>query len=215
MKDYDTYLFDWDGTIVRSFEVWLKFFREILAKYGAEASDKAIVRQIFGRAEAGLMEFGVPEADLDEVFRKLDGDVVREMLQAPFYPGIRELLGKLHQDGKQTALVTASVRSVINGLVDAHGLHGAFDIIVTGDEVKEKKPDPEGILFTLAALGADKDRAVMLGDSEKDILAAHNAGIDSILFFPPEHDLFHDLKQLQADKPTRTIHSWQELTDAR
>ena len=51
----------------------------------------------------------------------------------------------------------------------------------------------------------------MLGDSEKDVRAAHNAGIDSILFFPPEHNDYYSLEELAADKPTHIIHSWREL----
>jgi HAD superfamily hydrolase (TIGR01549 family) len=212
MKDYDAYLFDWDGTVAQSLAVWLAIISDILKSYGADVDDKQIVRQVFGRPR-GFVELGVPEEDLKTVFRGLDKRARIELPRAPLYPAMRDLLERLQQKGKQTGLITATVRSVITKTVDTHGLHNAFTVIVTGDEVKEHKPDPEGILYVLKQLGVSKGRAVMMGDSEKDILAAHNAGIDSLLFYPPEHEPFHNLRQLQTDKPTYTIHSWQELVD--
>lgn len=47
-----------------------------------------------------------------------------------------------------------------------------------------------------------------------DITPAHHAGIDSVLFFPPEHESFHTFAELQADKPTHTIRAWQEQVSA-
>ena len=213
MKVYDAYLFDWDGTIAQSLGVWLPLVRELLASYHIELSDKDIVRKIFGRARVGLPEVGVPEADLPEFFRKLDAQAAVRIPQAPLYPGIAELFAVLRSHGKKLAVITATIRPVMRPVLKSHGLEQTFDVVVTGNDIQNHKPDPEGVLIALSALGTPKDHAVMLGDSEKDILAGRNAGIDSILFYPPEHELFHNLAELQADKPTYTIHSWQELTD--
>jgi len=212
MKDYDAYLFDWDGTIARSLTVWLSLVTEILKSYGIEANDKTIVRTVFGRAAQGLVELGVPESDLDTIFRNLDAKASQQLPIAPLYPDVQELFGVLLSQGKKLAVITATVRPVMKVVLKNHGLQDLFDVTVTGDEVQAHKPDPEGVLYALDRLGIPKERAVMCGDSEKDIGAAHNAGIDSVLFYPPEHEAFHTLQELTGYKPTYVIHSWQELT---
>jgi HAD superfamily hydrolase (TIGR01509 family) len=212
MKDYDAYLFDWDGTIASSLAVWLSIVKnEILQPYGIVAHDKTIVRTVFGRAAAGLVELGVPESDLGTVFQNMDVAATTQLPLVPLYDGIRELLDRLSSKGKKLAVITATVRPTMTTVLKNCGLEDIFDITVTGDEVRAHKPDPEGILYVLDHLGIKQERAVMLGDSEKDIGAAHNAGIDSILFYPPQHEAFHTLKELTSYGPTQTIHSWREL----
>jgi HAD superfamily hydrolase (TIGR01509 family) len=213
VKEYDAYLFDWDGTVAQTLGAWLKIAKETFSGYGIQAGDKDIVRLVFGRARAGLLELGIPEEDFEGIFKGWTTAAQREMPQVPLYPGMPQVLAACKLRGKKLAVITATIRPVTQKVLDGHGLNDAFDVVVTGDEVRAHKPDPEGILFVLDHLGVPKHRAVMFGDSEKDILAAHNAGIDSVLFYPPEHKVFHTLAELQADKPTYTIHAWKELLD--
>jgi phosphoglycolate phosphatase-like HAD superfamily hydrolase len=63
----------------------------------------------------------------------------------------------------------------------------------------------------LAEMGGLKRQAVMVGDSDKDIRAAHNAGIDSILFYPIEHQSFYDVNTLRSYTPKFIVHSFVEL----
>ncbi|HEV2403072.1 MAG TPA: HAD-IA family hydrolase [Candidatus Saccharimonadales bacterium] len=72
-------------------------------------------------------------------------------------------------------------------------LDDAFGAIVAGGEVKDK-PDTEGFLLVLRRLGVAKDRAVEIGDSARDVKAAHSAGIDSVLFYPPAHNVYHAIR---------------------
>jgi HAD superfamily hydrolase (TIGR01509 family) len=211
MKHYDAYLFDWDGTVAQTLAVWIPIVRKTLRTYGIEADDKEIVLKIMGRAIAALPELGVPQADLPAVFAEWDRVAVEQIPQAPFYPDVLDVLRLLKTHGKRTAIITATIGNTMQVVLDAHNLHDMFDVVVTGNDVTAHKPDPEGILMALARLGVAKDRAVMLGDSEKDILAAHNAGIDSVLFFPRDNEAFHTLGELAAHKPTYIIHSWREL----
>lgn len=213
MKGYDAYLFDMDGTVSQTLLVWLEIVQATLAHYNIVADQKVIVRKVFGNAKNGLSELGVPDYDLPEVFKEWDKRAAEQMRTMKLYPDVDRVLAHLKQSGKKLALITATVRPTVEVILTATGLQGAFDVIVTGDEISAHKPDPEGILRALDELGVVKERAVMLGDSEKDIRAAHNAEIDSVLFYPPEHDDFHSLDELQADSPTYTIRTWQEMLE--
>ena len=213
MKNYDAYLFDWDGTIGQTLHAWLEIKKRTLATYHISLSDKQIVQKMFGRGSAGLADVGIPEKDFQKIFRIWDAEAKAQMLHAPLYPGVRELLALLRQRGKKLAVITSTIRPTLQQALDTHNLHDAFDVTITGDEVRTLKPHPEGILAALAQLGVPGNRALMVGDSEKDILAAHNAGIDSLLYYPPEHKIFHDLAHLQASNPTYTTQSWNELVN--
>ena len=53
----------------------------------------------------------------------------------------------------------------------------------------------------------------MIGDTEKDVGAANNAGIDSILFFPPEHKRFYDIDKLKKHKPTHIVSDFRHIIE--
>lgn len=211
MEDYDVYLFDWDGTVSQTLDTWLAIFRAAYEPYNVQATDKEIVRQCFGRVRQGSLDLGIPEDKMDDVLAALRESGNKRIPAAPLYPDVAEVLRTLKKQGKQLALITATMREIITQTLAHHNLEDVFDVIVTGSEVSQHKPHPEGLLHAMKALSATKKRTVMLGDSDKDMGAANNAGVDSILFYPPQHRPFHTLRELRRDNPTHTIRSWQEM----
>ncbi|MEK7152882.1 MAG: HAD family hydrolase [Patescibacteria group bacterium] len=214
MKEYDAYLFDWDGTLTMTHDIALEIVGIQLERYGLRLSDRQIVGKIFGRYAEGMKEVGIPEKDLTALKKEIYAVLKNKMPLASLYPGAGEVLSHLRmRGGCKLALITATWREIVDIAVAKHELIDTFDVIITGDEVKAQKPDPDGILAALKTLGVPPTRAVMLGDSEKDILAGRNAGTDTILFYPPEHVTQHDLTELEECDPTYIIHSWHEMLD--
>ena len=74
-------------------------------------------------------------------------------------------------------------------------------------------PHPAPLEKALDELNGNKAEAVMIGDSDKDIGAANNAGINSILFYPEAHEKFYDINDLQALKPTHTVADFRDIID--
>ncbi|HZM64342.1 MAG TPA: HAD family hydrolase [Candidatus Saccharimonadales bacterium] len=213
MKHYEAYLFDWDGTLAQSHDMWLSIMHRQLRRHNITVSDGQIVKQLFGRYEEGLREFGFSEVEIKALTKELQTIAKQQFPLVDLFPGAQDVLNTLRQQGKKVALVTASYRDVINVAVGNHKLLDFFDIIITGDEMKAQKPDPSGLLLVLEKLKIAPSRAIMIGDSPKDLLAGNNAGTDTLLFYPPEHESQHPLSELQSCKPTYTIHSWQEFFD--
>jgi len=87
------------------------------------------------------------------------------------------------------------------------GIAEYFDVLVTLDDVKRPKPDPEGIHAALRALASAPDAAMMVGDSHYDIEAARNAGIPSVAVAWS----LKGIDYLQAYSPTYIIHDMREL----
>lgn len=208
MDTYDAYLFDWDGTLSHSLDIWLDATHDVLCSYGIELSRSEIGPRL-GVWETMLA--GVPAEKFEEAKAGIVAIAHPQAAQAPLYPGAEAMLQRLKGQNKQLALITASGREIIDMVLAHHNLLDFFNLVITSDDVKANKPDPEGILFVLESFGVEKQKAVMLGDSDKDLGAAKNAGIDSILFYPESHQIVHERAFLESFGPACTITDWSEL----
>lgn len=209
MRDYDTFLFDWDGTLARTLELWIEQIEKQYIAYGLKATRREIVSD-FGDLKAPL-KYGLPQHHLSELQEAVNIEVQRLLPDVPLFDDAEGLLRHLKSQGKQLALITTSLRRLLDIVMSRHEIEDLFDLIVTSEDVKAHKPDPEGINFAVSHLGADKARTIILGDSGFDLLAAKNAGIDSALFYPQPHEIIHDLAELQAHGPTYTIRAWKDM----
>lgn len=206
---YSTILFDWDGCLARTLHVWLRAYHKAYASYGIQVTDRQVGAG-FGDGQA-QHRYGVPAEDNLKYMTELR-DHARELMdEVTLYDGASDLLTALRRSGKKLGLITSSSRTVLSGTLERLELTDAFDVIVTVEDVKAHKPHPEPLEKALDALGVEKSGAVMIGDSDKDVLAARNTGIDSILVFPDEHDLFYDRDDLLALRPTHVCSSLIEI----
>lgn len=207
MKSYSTYIFDWDGCLAKTLDIWLSVFHELLGKRNIKVGDKEITA-LFGDWDAAS-KLGV--VDVDRFKADMKKNLLAKMPTVDLYPHAFQTLKKLHKRGNQISMLSSSVRQYIDQAMALHHIELFFDLIVTGEELIERKPHPEGINKIITSLNADPKTTVMIGDSDKDIEAAHNAGIDSILFYPPQHALFYQLNDLKKSDPTFVVSDHQEL----
>lgn len=206
---YEYYLFDWDGCLAKTLEVWLNAFKQIYKEYGVEPSDQEIAHH-FGDWQAPK-HFGIE--DVEGCVTKVATLAHQKLKEVELYEGAKELLEYLAQT-KKLALLSSSQRQVLDWGLRHNGLTHLFNVVISGDEVKHHKPHPEVIEKGLTALNATKELAVMIGDSRKDLEAASNAGVDSILIYPQSHALFYDLDQLKQYRPTHMFTSFAELKNS-
>jgi pyrophosphatase PpaX len=211
MKQYKTFLFDWDGTLVRTLELWIDQIGCQYEAYGLSATKAEIVRD-FGDLKAPL-KYGLPKHQLSEMQEAVNKEMRRLLPEVAMFDGAEMMLRHLKSQGKQVGLITTSLRHNLDLLMGRHGIEDVFDVIVTSEDVKTHKPDPEGIQFAMDRLHAEPSTTVMLGDSGFDLLAARNAGIDSVLFYPESHELMHSLPELQTHGPKYTMRAWKEMVD--
>lgn len=93
------------------------------------------------------------------------------------FPGIRATLEELRQRGLRLAIVTTKYREMALHHLETAGLAEFFEMVVAGDDCAHMKPHPEPFQKALAALKARPEYTAMVGDSQYDILGAHNAGV--------------------------------------
>lgn len=135
-----------------------------------------LVRRCLTRSFDGTVEPEVAEAALG-LFRK--AYLETRFRETRVLPGARELLTALTSEGFPIGLVTNKDRSPTAAVLKAIELEDAFDIVVCGDSLAVRKPDPEPLRHALESL--DASYGWMIGDSETDARSSHLAGLPFIM----------------------------------
>jgi phosphoglycolate phosphatase len=208
VKIYSAYLFDWDGTLCDTQNIWLEATDAVLTSYNVHLSRQEVAARL-GQWPRALQ--GIPLEHHGQAKQAIMDRAQAAAINAPLYPDVELMLSRLKAEHKKIALITTSGSEVIDLVLKHHQLVAYFDLILTGDDVSAHKPDPEGILYALQSFGVSKQDAVMIGDSDNDLGAARNADVDSILFYPESHKLLHDKIHLETFGPTRIIEEWNNL----
>ena len=125
------------------------------------------------------------------------------------YPGVRRMLERLTGAGIQVGLVTNKEASFAHRLLVRHDLNACFDLMVCGDTLPVRKPDPAMLLHALQALQCNADDALYVGDSAVDVRTARAAGV---AVWTVAHGYGGAL--LGDDAPDRLIDDFDELARA-
>ncbi len=172
-----------DGTLVDTEPYWIAAEHEIVEEHGGTWSDE-YAHQLVGNdlmvSAVFIKEHGdvpwEPERIIDELLLRV---VARVREHVPWRPGARELLFALRDAGVANALVTMSWRSLADAVVSALP-EGAFDAVVTGDEVAHGKPHPEPYRAAARLLGVEPSDCVAIEDSPTGVRSAVAAGVPTI-----------------------------------
>jgi HAD superfamily hydrolase (TIGR01509 family) len=180
-------LFDMDGTLVETEQMWGEALAALARRHGGEVSPAARAATVGTSMPVAL---GILYADLgldaDDDERLVADtlwveDLMVELLAADlqWQPGARELLAEVRTSGVPTALVTTTPRRLADPLIGRMAADlGAppFDVTVCGDEVPATKPDPAPYRQAMAALGVEPAGSVVIEDSPSGAAAGLAAG---------------------------------------
>lgn len=181
-------LFDLDGTLIDSAPGVAWSLNKALEAEGRASLTVDRVKDLVGKGAVylvadALKDTGgmIDEAQRDRVKDAFLNIYAENPIQDTIvFPGVFDVLSKLQSDGVPMALCTNKPRITTMPVLDAFGLTQYFPVVLCGDEVTHRKPDGRHVLDTLKMLGQDPARAIMVGDSENDILAAQDAGVQTI-----------------------------------
>jgi pyrophosphatase PpaX len=177
---FRTVLFDLDGTLIDSGQMILASFRHatrtVLAR---EIPDEELVAATGGATIYEQMR-AFDRARVDELVRayREHNEPLHDRLAA--FDGVEELLAHLRREGRRLGVVTSKRRKTVDLAFRVLPIERFFDAIVTADEVKRHKPDPEPVRVALERLGAAADEAAFVGDSPFDVGAGKAAGVFTV-----------------------------------
>ena len=172
-------LWDLDGTLVDTEPAWLAAEHRLVESFGGSwntAHAQAIVGNALLDSAAYIRKHGGVQLPLPEIVDRLlveVEDAVRR--EIAWRPGVRRLLAELRAAGVPCAMVTMSYESLARSVASQLPA-GTFDTLVTGDQVRRGKPDPEPYLTAAERLGVQPSRCVAIEDSPTGVASAEAAG---------------------------------------
>jgi len=184
-------LFDLDGTLVDSVPDLALAVNQMLIELGLSAYSQDIIRGWVGNGANILVQRALSgdaeiSTDLDELLIKRGLEIFYQTYQSfncietRLYPEVLDTLTELKQRGYRLAIITNKPERFIAPIVDGLGLNGLFELIIGGDTLEKRKPDPLPLHYACQQLSVNTDQCVMIGDSKNDILAAKAANMQSV-----------------------------------
>ena len=176
-----SFLFDLDGTLVDSVYEHVLAWRDALDEEGIELSVWRIHRKI-GMSGGLFTNMLLRETGLDiseervqRLRRRHAESYSKRSAKIPPLPGARELLAYLTEAGIPWAIATSGRMETAGPVIANLGVDPAKVPVVTRDQVKYAKPDPDLFLAAAERLGVDIEHSCVVGDSIWDMLAARRA----------------------------------------
>lgn len=207
MKTFDTYLFDFDGTLVDSHDSLVKVFEGSYASVGVKVPEGYVIRLMRIPLRQGYDELNAPQDDESlKVFEKniialLDEEEVLRLTKV--YEDTMPMLFRLSNRGARLGIVTSNNVKHVNDVLRHLNIdEKLFSVIIGNNETKKHKPNPDPIYKALEVLGISKDGVCYVGDALDDKRAAINAGVTPVLL---------DRHQEYEKEDGIVIHSLNEL----
>ncbi|ASB54796.1 MULTISPECIES: pyrophosphatase PpaX [Bacillus] len=172
-------LFDLDGTLIDTNELIIASYLHTLDHYCPGQFKREDVLPFIGPPLYETFS-GINAEKCDEMismYRAFNHEKHDELVTE--YETVYETLDELKKAGYQLGIVTTKLRDTVNMGLKLTGIGAFFDTVVTLDDVKHPKPDPEPVRLALSRLGCDPSEAIMVGDNYHDVMAGKNAGTKS------------------------------------
>lgn len=170
-------LFDWDGTLLNSFDADAKAYFHMFGALGMSWSMEELLRHYSPDWHNVYRAAGLPRTKWEEADR-LWREFYRKQ-QAKLQPGARQVLRTLDRRFK-LALVSSGSRARVRRQLREHGVSAMFLAKVCCEDAPRRKPDPAPLRIALQKLRAPPQASVYIGDAPEDIEMAHRAGVRAI-----------------------------------
>lgn len=178
-------LFDLDGTLLDTAPEMAEVLNTLRAEEALAPLPFDAVRSSVSHGSARMVNLGFPDADPQrfallqrrflEIYRAGLG------LKTRLFAGMDSVLAELESRELEVGIVTNKPAWLTEPLLERLALRGRFACVVSGDTVSERKPHPLPMLHAAKLAGVAADACLYLGDAERDVQAAHAAGMSALV----------------------------------
>lgn len=182
MVKINTFIFDIDGTLIDTFDMYMPAMVEVLRNHGyqvAPQDELATMQRLFGiTGDDALKIFGVRPEERDALCKEWFARAYQREDRVRPFPEITEALKALAAvPGNRLGVATSKLRAEYDHFVEDYPFAQLFDVAITSTDTLKHKPDPEPIIAALEKLGAKPEESVYIGDTVNDQRAAAAAGV--------------------------------------
>lgn len=178
-------LFDLDGTLLDTAPDMVAALNALRGEKHLLPLAYADVRPLVSHGAGQLMKLGFPDADPETSSalqqRYLEIYRCAISVHTRLFDGMQEVLAALPERGLQCGIVTNKPAWLTEPLLAELGIAKLFACVVSGDSVSERKPHAMPMLHAAKLAGVSVTQCVYLGDAERDIQAAHAAGMPALV----------------------------------
>ncbi|MDR2589403.1 MAG: HAD family phosphatase [Oscillospiraceae bacterium] len=219
MQDVKSVIFDFDGTLFDSMQVWYHFESELLRSYGKEPKPglAEVLRALSSIEEAEYLikEYGV-ERTVDEIIFDRNSKILENYSQTiPLKDGAIEVMEALKERNIPMCIATATERVLIAPAVKRLGLSKYIDRVFTCEEVGKSKSFPDIFIEAANFMGTKPEETLVVEDALYAIITAKKAGfIVAGLYDLSSIDVKDEIIEL-SDYYHETLHDMHRLIECR
>ena len=205
------YIFDWDGTLSNSLERIILSMERAFIDTDLPVPDSEKRKSVIGLGLTEAFSALLPTAD-KALLQSLTGYYREHYLAldasepSPLFDGAMKVLQSLKEQGHQLAVATGKSRRGLDRILSHMQLQEFFDSSRCADETRSK-PHPQMLQEILAETSTPEAEAMMIGDTDFDILMAKSTGIEAVAVTYGAHSL----DRLNKSNPDRMINQLSEL----
>lgn len=197
-------MYDLDGTLIDTASEISAALNLTLTEFGATAVDEESVRAWIGHGAVKLvekawqtMEPGVGLPMMMTTFTRHYHETVGTSSEP--YPYVIETLRQIEALGIKQAVITNKESTFTSQVLQMHGLDDFFDLVISGDTLPVRKPDPAVIQHCLETLNETSASSLFVGDSDIDVATAKGAGVQCWVV-PYGYNAGRDIAKAGADR---------------
>ncbi|QWT21517.1 HAD-IA family hydrolase [Bacillus sp. NP157] len=182
---YSLVIFDLDGTLVDSAADIAESVNRTLRDWKLPTYDVATITGWVGEGSRQLITYAFQDAgsdaSIDEVMPGFLEHYAETALDGIAYDGVVDTLAALHAQGVKLAVCTNKNEEFVRPLLEARDMLQYIDGITGGNTLPQRKPSGVPLQYLATQAGVALDKVLMVGDSESDMLAAHDAGVALVM----------------------------------
>jgi beta-phosphoglucomutase len=181
-------IFDMDGVLIDSHPIHKRAWRKFFEMLDLTVSDRELDFVLDGRKKEDILRHflgDVPDSDIREYGHRKEMLFREEAMNIEPISGVMDLLQELTSQGIAIAVASCGSHSRVRYILDQLKIRDRFEAIVTADDIKHGKPDPEVFCKAADVLGVEREDLLVCEDAVSGVKAAKAAGIRCLAVAEP------------------------------
>lgn len=175
-KEVKAILFDMDGVLVDSLDAWYHVFNHTLRHFGLKTVSKNEFKRDFGAPIEHVMKKYFKGKTAKEVVSVFISNFKKNAMHVRLFPQSLPVLKSLKKKKMKMGLITNSAKQIVHTALSHFHLKSYFNVVVTMDDVKRRKPAPDMVLKACSLLEVKPRNTILVGDTKNDMIAGRRAG---------------------------------------